>query len=108
MRSCGADNGRELPQSRRIKPVVLDNRLEATALAAVVELDLGEARSVERNRLLARRGLQQPAFLDEQELRFGIHEPPDQPRTRHPVHLDVPARDPFHTDLFLRRDCALV
>ncbi len=51
---------------------------------------------VEGNGVFASSRFQQFALGDKQKLRFGIHEPADQPRTGDAIHLDVLARDPFH------------
>jgi len=62
----------------------------------VVELDLRQARRVERDRALTTRGRQQFVFRHEQKLGLGIDEPLDEPRAGDSIDPDVLACDPPH------------
>ena len=90
----GVDDLADRDQRRVARQPVLDqDALERAATVDVAELG---AVDVERNRALARRHLGDLLGGDEQELRIGIHEAPDEPRAGDAIHGSVLTGDPFH------------
>ena len=89
----GVDDLRHSYQARIRQAVLAHDRLEGTAALVVTKLDprgvKGNRTRVVGNRIDFRLG-------NEQELRFAVHEAPDQPRTGHPVHVHMRTRDPGH------------
>src|SRR5262245_18580035 len=86
----------QAPEPRIVELIVLEDRLERTALAAVVELHVGKTRGVEGRRALRACGVQQLFLGHEEKLRLWIDEPADQPWTGDAIDLHVASRDPLH------------
>ena len=88
-----ANDEREFAERRIGDPVLLDDRIERAAIAAMSQFNV---RNVKRNRRFALGRFCYAIARHENELRLGIDESLDEPWTCNAIHLRVLACDEFH------------
>src|SRR5215469_6334435 len=90
------DLSKQHQRSVLLEAVLLHDRFEGAFLAVMAELDVRDVEGGSGKTLCFQENL---AGRDEVELRVGVHESLDKPRTSDAIDFDALASDPFHGDL---------
>ena len=86
-------------QSWGVQIIVVNDGLKAALVSAMIQFDLGDSGSVERNHLFGRSRSQELIFIYEEKFRGRIDEASNQSRTGNSIDFDVLAGDLFHRRL---------